>query len=114
AAIVDIKYVAHDTHMAGPRLCEAITAVVGCIDFTSRPHGAGGEDAQDGGHHAFAAEVGLAQIASDSLAHFRQRLSKFQQTLEFLSLSSLDLTFVIEVLPTPGRIRANNLNRAAA
>src|SRR5213078_2456933 len=107
AAKVEINYVATDTHMSGPERCESITAVFARIDFTSRPHETGGEDAQDGGHHAFAAEVGLAQIASDSLAHFRQCLSKFQQTLEFLSLSSLDLTFVIEVLPTPGRIRAN-------
>src|SRR6185312_9694424 len=113
AAKIEIDYVATHSHMPRPESSQSITAIIIRINIAAWSHEACGENTKNTSHHSFTPEIRATQVASHNLAHRWQRLTKLQQALELLALATLDLVFVIEVLPTAGCISAHGLNGAA-
>src|SRR5262249_37212548 len=89
---------------------DAIRAVLTGVNLAAGPQEIGIENSQNGGHHPVAREARLLEITLDCTAQFREVRAKSNQSRELFSLARAHMTFVIEILPTAGRVLPHYLH----
>jgi hypothetical protein len=97
---VELDCVAFHPNVSGSQRRQAVAAILTGINLAASSKEAGREDAQDTRHHPLSAQVPLSQMFRHDFSHPRNRLSELQHAIKLLLIAPLDMTRVIEILPS--------------
>ena len=90
---------------------DAVAAVFGRVDPTSRTQERGGQDPENAGHHLFARQPRESEVPPDGRAHLRESFQEMNEAAEFLRLAPPHVRVVVTVLPSSRLVAADRLER---